>query len=208
MRSLFLKPFLIAGLLLLPGGGAQAVEAHQSGARDYQSAILAGGCFWCVEADFEKLDGVIDAVSGYTGGHVANPTYEQVSSGRSGHVEAVRITFDPAQISYARILDYFWHNIDPTRNDGQFCDRGTQYRPVIFYLDENQKSAALASQRKIADSKPFPEPLKVELLAASKFWPAEAYHQDYAHKNPLRYRFYRYSCGRDARIESLWSAAD
>jgi peptide-methionine (S)-S-oxide reductase len=169
-----------------------------------ETAILAGGCFWCMESDYEKLDGVLDVVSGYTGGHVSNPTYEQVSSGGTGHLEAVKVTYDASRISYPQILDFFWHHIDPTRNDGQFCDRGPQYRPAIFYEDESQHQQALASEKHIEQIKPFAEPLKVEIIQASKFYPAEQYHQDYYKKNPLRYRFYRYTCGRDSRIDALW----
>lgn len=169
-----------------------------------ETAILAGGCFWCIEADFEKLDGVLDVISGYTGGHVENPTYRQVSAGRTGHIEAVQVTYDANVVSYAAILDYFWHHIDPTRDDGQFCDRGSQYRPAIFYQTEDQKKAVLDSKHKIEKTKPFTEPLKVELIQASTFYPAEEYHQDYYKKNPLRYHFYRYNCGRDTRVEQLW----
>ena len=170
------------------------------------TAILAGGCFWCIEADYEKLDGVLDVVSGYTGGHTEDPTYAQVSGGNSGHIESVRVTFDPATISYAEILDYFWRHIDPTRDDGQFCDRGPQYRPAIFYTGEKQHREAQASEQRAAADKPFPDALKVELIAAGKFYPAENYHQDYYKKNPLRYNFYRYRCGRDARVDALWGA--
>ena len=169
-----------------------------------ETATLAGGCFWCIESDFEKLDGVIDVVSGYTGGHVKNPTYKQVSSGRSGHIEAVQVNYDASKISYPEILDYFWRHVDPTRNDGQFCDRGPQYRPAIFYADENQHKLAMASEDHIEKTKPFKEALKVELIQASEFYPAEEYHQDYYKKNPIRYKFYRYNCGRDARVEELW----
>ncbi len=169
-----------------------------------ETAILAGGCFWCIEADYEKLDGVLGVVSGYTGGEQKNPTYKQVSSGNSGHIEAVEVSFDASRISYAEILDYFWRHIDPTRDDGQFCDRGPQYRPAIFYSGETQHREAQASEKRIAASKPFPEPLKVELIAATRFYPAEDYHQDYYKKNPVRYKFYRYNCGRDARVETLW----
>lgn len=169
-----------------------------------ETAILAGGCFWCIEADYEKLDGVLDVESGYTGGERKNPTYKQVSSGNTGHIEAVKVSFDANRISYAEILDYFWHHIDPTRDDGQFCDRGTQYRPAIFYSGETQYREAQASEKLVAASKPFPEPLKVEIIAASEFFPAEEYHQDYYKKNPVRYKFYRYNCGRDARVDSLW----
>ncbi len=169
-----------------------------------ETAILAGGCFWCLEADYEKLDGVVDVVSGYTGGHVDNPTYEQVSSGTSGHIEAVTVTYDTNKLDYSRILDYFWHHIDPTRDDGQFCDRGSQYRPAIFYQNQKQYQQALASVERINKSKPFKAVLKVELIKASHFYPAESYHQDYYKKNPYRYRFYRYTCGRDARVKALW----
>lgn len=169
-----------------------------------ETAILAGGCFWCIEADFEKLDGVLDVISGYTGGHVENPTYRQVSAGRTGHIEAVQVTYDANVVSYAAILDYFWHHIDPTRDDGQFCDRGSQYRPAIFYQTEDQKKAVLDSKQKIEKTKSFNDPLKVELIQASTFYPAEEYHQDYYKKNPLRYHFYRYNCGRDTRVEQLW----
>jgi methionine-S-sulfoxide reductase len=171
---------------------------------DKATAILAGGCFWCVESDFEKLDGVLDVVSGYTGGMLENPTYEQVSSGNTGHIESVLITYDPRRISYQQILDYFWHHIDPTDNKGQFCDHGPQYRPVIFYQNERQHRIAEQSRDQIIKSKPFSAPIRVEIVRATPFYPAEEYHQDYYKKNPLRYRFYRFSCGRDSRIEQLW----
>ncbi|HHH44531.1 MAG TPA: peptide-methionine (S)-S-oxide reductase [Gammaproteobacteria bacterium] len=188
--------------LLWPVYGLSAAQAR------VETAILAGGCFWCLEADYEKLDGVLEVVSGYTGGHLENPTYVQVSGGDSGHVESVRVRFDPAVISYAQILDFFWRHVDPTRDDGQFCDRGLQYRPVIFYQGKVQYREALASERRAAAAKPFPAPLKVELTAATRFYPAEEYHQDYYRKKPLRYKFYRYRCGRDARVEALWGEAD
>jgi len=171
---------------------------------DVQKAILAGGCFWCIEADYEKLDGVLGAVSGYAGGHVKNPTYEQVSAGNSGHIEVVEISFDANKISYAEILDYFWRHIDPTRDDGQFCDYGPQYRPAIFYNGDKQQREALASVQRTNENKPFYNPLKVELIAVTRFYPAEDYHQDYYKKNPIRYNFYRYRCGRDARVEAVW----
>lgn len=181
---------------------ARAVAADHT-----EEAILAGGCFWCVESDFEKVDGVIEVISGYSGGHVENPTYKQVSSGGTGHIEAARVIYDPAVISYSEILDYFWRHIDPTRDDGQFCDSGSQYRPAIFYT-EQQKALAVASKENIEKVKPFPEPIKVELIQASRFYPAEEYHQDYYKKNPLRYRYYRHGCGRDKRVELLWGRSD
>jgi len=176
----------------------------QARANPEESAVFAGGCFWCMEADFEKLPGVVDVVSGYSGGKLENPTYEQVSSGTTAHLEVVKVSYDPRQIDYAQLLDYYWRHIDPTRDDGQFCDRGSQYRPAIFYRGEQQKRLAEASLAKLQHSKPFAEEIKVELLPAGPFYPAEAYHQDYYKKNPLRYHFYRYRCGRDARVEALW----
>jgi methionine-S-sulfoxide reductase len=187
---------------------ADSPSTPHSSATHLQRAVLAGGCFWCMESDFEKLDGVVDVVPGYTGGYVDNPTYEQVSTGGTGHVEAVEVTFDADKITYPRVLDYFWHHIDPTQDDGQFCDQGPQYRPVIFYTNDSQHQQALASAQQIAAAKPFPEPLKVEITKASTFYPAEKYHQDYYRKNPVRYRLYRFHCGRDARLEALWGKSD
>ncbi len=190
---------MIALLLQYPGNAA--VKSEQG---SYETAILAGGCFWCIEADYEKLKGIIDVVSGYTGGKIKAPTYKQVSSGNTQHIESVKITFDPKIITYSQILDFFWRHIDPTRNDGQFCDRGPHYRPAIFYQGEAQHQFALASMQNIEKIKPFKQPLKVELIKASEFYLAEQYHQDYYKKNPLRYKYYRFSCGRDARVRSLW----
>ena len=175
---------------------------------DTETAILAGGCFWCLEADYEKLDGVIEAVSGYAGGHVVNPTYKQVSAGSSGHLEVIKVTYDTSKLSYLQILDYFWRHVDPTRNDGQFCDRGSQYRPAIFYQNETQHAQAMASLQQMEKTKPFSAALKVELIQAKMFYPAETYHQDYYKKNPYRYKFYRYSCGRDARVKELWGSTE
>ncbi len=163
------------------------------------SAILAGGCFWCMESDFEKLSGVIEAVSGYTGGDMASPTYR--NHGR--HVEAVKITFDPAVISYPALLDYYWHHIDPTDDTGQFCDKGHAYIPVI-YARENQAEQAEASKQEISLTKPFSETITVPILPAKTFWDAEDYHQDYYKKNPRKYKFYRKGCRRDKRVEQLW----
>jgi len=178
-----------------------------SASEQTETAILAGGCFWCVESDFEKLDGVLKVISGYTGGHTENPTYKQVSSGGTGHVEAAEVVYDPKVISYTTILDYYWRHIDPTRDDGQFCDIGPSYRPVIFY-NESQKDLAISSKENIEKIKPFSAPIKVKLIRATKFYPAEEYHQDYYKKNPLRYHYYRYGCGRDKRIEELWGQSD
>jgi peptide-methionine (S)-S-oxide reductase len=167
-------------------------------------ATFAGGCFWCMEPPFDKLDGVIATVSGYTGGTVPNPTYEQVSSGRTGHAEAVQVTYDPTRISYAKLLDVFWHNIDPTVKDRQFCDIGSQYRSAIFVHDAEQRRVAEASRAAIERSKPFKGAIVTPIVDAGAFYPAEDYHQDYYLKNPIRYRYYRTGCGRDARLQELW----
>jgi peptide-methionine (S)-S-oxide reductase len=169
-------------------------------------ATLAGGCFWCVEADFDKVPGVISTTSGYTGGNVANPTYEQVASKRTGHAEVVLIVYDPAKVSYEQLLDHFWHTIDPTTRDAQFCDHGSPYRTAIFTHDAAQAKAAQASLVALQKSKPFKEPIVTEIQPAGPFYPAEDYHQDYYKKNPLRYQYYRTACGRDARLKQLWGA--
>lgn len=168
------------------------------------SAIFAGGCFWCMEADFEKLDGVIAVESGYTGGSVNNPTYHQVSQGGTGHAEAVRVLYDPQRVSYEKLLDYFWRNIDPTVKDRQFCDIGSQYRSAIFYQNDTEQKLALSSKLALEKSGRFPR-IYTGIVAAGAFYPAEDYHQDYYKKNPIRYKFYRTNCGRDARLKSLWS---
>jgi peptide-methionine (S)-S-oxide reductase len=167
-------------------------------------AIFAGGCFWCTEADFDKVPGVTATVSGYIGGHVANPTYEQVSSGRTGHIEAVKVYFDSTKTNYARLLAAFWPTIDPLTADGQFCDMGAQYRSAIFVLDEAQREQAEASRAALENSGRFEQPIVTEILSATEFYPAEEYHQDYYLKNPIRYRYYRSSCGRDQRLTKLW----
>jgi methionine-S-sulfoxide reductase len=171
-----------------------------------QRAVFAGGCFWCMEPPFEKIDGVLSVTSGYTGGQARNPTYEQVSAGVTGHAEAVEIVYDPARVSYEKLLDVFWRNIDPLTGNAQFCDRGTQYRPAIFYLDGAQKALAEQSKRKIEESKRFAKPIQTEIVAASAFYPAEDYHQDFYKKNPTRYYSYRSGCGRDRRLKELWGA--
>jgi peptide-methionine (S)-S-oxide reductase len=170
-------------------------------------ATFAGGCFWCMEAPFDKLPGVISVTVGYTGGHVKNPTYEQVSAGGTGHAESVQIVYDPGKISYEKLLDIFWHNIDPTVKDRQFCDIGSQYRSAIFYHNEEQKVLAQKSKEALEKSKPFKGPIVTEITPASEFYPAEEYHQHYYKKNPIRYKYYRYGCGRDQRLEQLWGKA-
>ena len=167
-------------------------------------AIVAGGCFWCVEADFDKVDGVLSTTSGYIGGMVQNPTYKQVSDGKTGHTEAVRIVYDPSKVSYERLLDVFWRNHDPLVKNRQFCDSGPQYRAGIFYLNDEQKRLAEASKQKLEKDKRFPGPIVTEVTKATQFFDAEDYHQDYYTKNPIRYKYYRFNCGRDARLKELW----
>jgi peptide-methionine (S)-S-oxide reductase len=186
---------IIAGLLCLAAVGA-------ADAQERDRATFAGGCFWCMEPPFDKLDGVVSTTSGYTGGRTANPTYEQVSAGTTGHTEAVEIVYDPRKITYAQLLEVFWRNIDPLTADRQFCDVGSQYRAAIFAHDETQRRLAEESKRAVAQR--LQKPVVTEIAAASKFWPAEEYHQDYYKKNPVRYRLYRANCGRDQRLEAIW----
>lgn len=195
--------FALSALLALATTAAtpDATSATQGGAA---TAIFGGGCFWCVEADFDKVPGVLGTVSGYIGGDVANPTYEQVSAGGTGHVEVVRISFDPETVTYAELLDTFWRSIDPTTVNSQFCDHGDQYRTAIFHATPEQEEVARQSLASLRVSKPFAEPIVTEITPAGRFYPAEDYHQDYYMKNPLRYRFYRFTCGRDGRLEELW----
>lgn len=167
-------------------------------------ATFAGGCFWCMEKPFDELDGVVSTTSGYIGGNVKNPSYIAVTTGKTGHTEAVQIVYHPEKIQYQALLEVFWKNIDPTDQTGQFCDKGSQYRSGIFYHDDAQKKAALQSLQQLEKNKPFAEPIVTEVSLASEFYPAESYHQNYYQTNPVRYRFYRYSCGRDARLKALW----
>ena len=179
-------------------------QAPAASAPATAKATFAGGCFWCVEADFDKIDGVISTTSGYIGGSVANPTYEQVSAKSTGHAEAVEIVYDPRKVTYDRLLEYFWHTTDPTAKDRQFCDAGTPYRHAIFANGADQLAAAKASRAALEKSKPFKEPIVTEIVLATAFYPAEGYHQDYYQKNPVRYKYYRNGCGRDARLKQLW----
>lgn len=193
MKSLF----VVAALLL-------SIAPAQG--QNLEKAAFAGGCFWCTEEAFEKVPGVVSAVSGYMGGKVENPSYEQVSTGRTGHAEAVEVTFDPAKVSYEKLLDVFWVNHDPTVLDRQFCDAGSQYRPEIFAYTDEQKRLAEASKAKWEKQKPFKQPLLTPITRASRFWPAEDYHQNYYKTHALQYRFYVTGCGRYARLDSLWGA--
>jgi peptide-methionine (S)-S-oxide reductase len=170
-------------------------------------AAFAGGCFWCMEEAFEKVPGVTSVTSGYMGGRVENPSYEQVSGGGTGHAEAVEVSYDPQKVSYPALLEAFWHNVDPVTPNAQFCDHGSQYRAVIFYQTDDQKRLAEESKRTLEQSRRFTQPIVTELVMASQFYPAEDYHQDFYKKNPIRYKFYKYNCGRAQRLEELWGAS-
>jgi peptide-methionine (S)-S-oxide reductase len=167
-------------------------------------ATFAGGCFWCMEEVYDPVPGVISTVSGYMGGKTRNPTYEQVSGGRTGHAEIVQVEYDSSKVSYAKLLEVFWRNVNPTQKDGQFCDHGSQYRTAIFFHDDEQKKLAEASKAALMKSKPFKGEIVTEITKAPEFYPAEGYHQDFYLKNPVRYKFYKSGCGREARLQQLW----
>jgi peptide-methionine (S)-S-oxide reductase len=188
-------------------GLALTVNPDEARGAQLERTTFAGGCFWCMEAPFDSLEGVVAVTAGYTGGRKKNPTYEEVSAGGTGHAEAVEIVYDPARIGYERLLEIFWHNIDPTTPDRQFCDVGHQYRSAIFYHGEEQRRLAEASKRALEKTKPFAGAIVTEIAAAGEFYPAEEYHQHYYRKNPLRYKFYRQGCGRDRRLRELWGEA-
>lgn len=192
---------LIAALAIVLAG-ADAAEAPRV-PPGTAVATFAAGCFWCTEADFEKVPGVVEAVSGYTGGTVERPSYRQVSAGGTGHTEAVRVYYDPSRVAYEQLLDVYWRNVDFLDAGGQFCDRGDQYRPAIFYNDDEQKRLAEQSKAELAASGRFHQPIVIEIEKAGTFYPAEDYHQDYYKKNPVRYNFYRWNCGRDQRLAEL-----
>ena len=200
-------PIIFSAALLLSASAcaAPAKPAAPAVANGKATALFAGGCFWCMESDFEHLPGVISVESGYTGGPEKNPTYEQVSDHATGHAESVRVTYDAAKVSYAQLVDYFWHHIDPTVKDQQFCDHGPQYRSAIFPLDAEQTKVATESKEALIKSGKL-EHVYTEVTPAGPFWPAEDYHQDYYKKNPVRYNYYRFGCGRDARVEEVWGA--
>jgi methionine-S-sulfoxide reductase len=201
------KACLALGLVLLLPACAKAADpalAELKPAAGQAAATFAGGCFWCTEADFEKLPGVIKAQSGYSGGDESNPTYEQVASGATGHIEAVRVIYDPKRITYPQLLEHFWRTVDPTDGGGQFCDRGAQYRTAIFVQSDTERAAALASKQQLEKSGQLKKPVATEILRLSAFYAAEDYHQDYYKKNPLRYNYYRTGCGRDRRLQEIW----
>lgn len=198
MRNFFTGILVIMSLLMAPLADAQEPAA------ELKKATFAGGCFWCMQPFFDRQKGVSQTVVGYTGGTTANPTYEQVSSGTTGHAEGIEITYDPDLVSYERLLDIYWRNIDPTAKDRQFYDHGTQYRTVIFYHDENQKAAAEASKQKLAESGKFKKPIVVDIQPASVFYPAEEYHQKYYKKNAQKYDRYHEGSGRDKFFKAIW----
>jgi len=201
-------PAFILSMFAIAITTSSANEASVAADNNTSVATFAGGCFWCMEDPFDKLQGVISTTSGYTGGHTKNPTYKQTSTGKTGHTEAVQIVYDPEQVSYEKLLDVFWHNIDPTTSDQQFCDRGNQYRSEIFYHDDEQKHLAESSKAALDKNKPFKEPIVTQVSKASTFYAAEDYHQDYYKKNPIRYRYYRHGCGRDKRLDQLWGKSE
>jgi peptide-methionine (S)-S-oxide reductase len=184
----------------------RTIETQTVKDKNLAKATFAGGCFWCMEPPYDKLDGVISTTSGYIGGQKKNPTYEEVSEGTTGHAEAVQVAYDPTKVSYEKLLEVFWYNVDPLTPNAQFCDHGSQYRSAIFYHNEEQKRAAEASKQQIEKSGRFTQPIVTEIVVAGEFYPAEDYHQDYYQNNPTRYQYYRYRCGRDQRLAELWGA--
>jgi peptide-methionine (S)-S-oxide reductase len=206
---------IAVGILLVATFAVTTAAAANAPARDgrtasgrLEKATFAGGCFWCMEEAFDKVPGVVSTISGYTGGSKKNPTYEEVSAGGTGHAESVEVLYDPAKISYEKLLDVFWHNIDPTTPDREFCDKGHQYRSAIFYHNDAQKKAAEQSQKLVEATKSFPQTIVTEIVPASEFYAAEEYHQDFHEKNPLRYKFYKFNCGRAQRLKELWGKTD
>lgn len=203
--KLFALPLAALALFLLSQGLIPSpAPAAPSKARATASAVFAGGCFWCTESDFDHIPGVISTTSGYSGGRVANPTYEQVSAGGTGHIESVRVVYDPTRVSYARLVALFFLTIDPVDGDGQFCDHGSQYRSAIFVANRRERAAAEAAKAQAAREIKVPGRIETSILPAAPFYPAEDYHQDYYKKNPARYNYYRYRCGRDARLAKVW----
>jgi peptide-methionine (S)-S-oxide reductase len=211
-NRLISRSWLLATILSLAAMSACAGPADEVPVANANGptavAIFAGGCFWCMEPPFDKLPGVLSTTSGYTGGKVADPTYEQVSAGGSGHAESVKVVYDPSKVDYKKLLDVYWHNIDPFAIDQQFCDHGDQYRTAIFTAGPEQQRLAEESKRELEASGKFSQPIVTQIVPAATFYPAEGYHQDYYQKNPVRYKFYRYNCGRDARLEQIWGSSN
>ena len=203
MRRQFTRSVLTMAVLLIGVWNVQSTSLAAAGATSGK-AYFAGGCFWCMEEVFEKVEGVLSATSGYMGGTVSNPTYEEVSAGRTGHAESVEVVYDPAKVSYPKLLDAFWRNVDPITPNAQFCDHGNQYRSAIFFQTEDEKRASDSSKQVIEQSRRFKEPIVTQIVVAPQFYPAEEYHQDFYKKNPIRYKLYKYNCGRAQRLEELW----
>ena len=208
--KMWLKIVLVVAVVsfLFTAYAQKGEEKKTSSDQSLATATFAGGCFWCMEPPYDKLDGVISTTSGYIGGQKKNPTYEEVSEGTTGHAEAVQVAYDPTKVSYEKLLEVFWQNIDPFTPNAQFCDHGSQYRSAIFYHNEEQKRLAEASKQKLEKSGRFTQPIVTEIVAASEFYPAEDYHQDYYQNNPTRYKYYRYRCGRDAVLEKIWGKTE
>jgi peptide-methionine (S)-S-oxide reductase len=208
MSPLLVSMLAVAAVALSAAAGALAQQDSATMPKDGEAlATFAGGCFWCMEPPYDKLDGVLATTSGYTGGSQLDPTYQEVSGGGTGHTEAVQITYDPSKVTYETLLEVFWRNVDPLDAGGQFCDRGSQYRTGIFVHDEEQRRLAEASKQALESGGRFDQPIVTEVTTASAFYPAEDYHQDYYEKNPVRYKFYRWNCGRDQRLAELWGEA-
>lgn len=203
MSRYWIRSVLFSLAMVVTGQRVIAADVPPAKTESAATAIFAGGCFWCTESDFEKVPGVIGAVSGYTGGKTVNPTYEQVSAGGTGHTEAVRVTYDPGRVSYAQLVDFFWPTIDPTVKNRQFCDSGSQYRSAIFWQTEDERAIVEKSRDVLLAGGRFKE-IHTEIEKATIFYPAEEYHQDYYKKNPLRYNYYRHGCGRDDRLKDIW----
>lgn len=204
MKGVANRTLLVIAALLLAVAAPAAESAPAAAKPELARAIFAGGCFWCMEHPFDILPGVVSTTSGYIGGHKLDPSYQEVSAGGTGHTEAVEIVFDPQRVSYEKLLEVFWRNIDPTDAGGQFVDRGSQYRSGIFYLSEEQRQQAEQSKADLARSGPFKRPIVTEIVAATTFYPAEKYHQDYYRENPLRYKYYRFNSGRDQFLDKVW----
>ncbi len=199
LKLIFSLLIWLGAMVAQPGSAADAAKSAK--------ATFAGGCFWCMEPPFDILPGVLSTTSGYTGGKKLSPTYREVSDGETGHAEVVQVVYDPTKVSYEQLLNVYWHNVDPTVKNQQFCDHGSQYRTGIFVHNEEQKKQAEASRSALLKAKPFKADIVTEITAASTFYPAEDYHQDYYLKNPVKYKFYRFNCGRDARLKELWGEA-
>lgn len=204
MRYHLLRIILACVLLAMFVGYQRHIAESASNSGRLETATFAGGCFWCLEEALDKVEGVVSTTSGYTGGQKTNPTYEEVSAGGTGHTESVQVMYDPQKVTYTKLLETFWHNIDPTTPNQQFCDKGHQYRSAIFYHDDRQQRLAEESKQQLDKSKPFKEQIVTEIVPASEFYPAEEYHQNFYQKNPIRYKFYKYNCGRAQRLETLW----